>query len=275
MVSRALISVLLLTLLPSVLLAQKCIAQSCAIAALSGSTDESFDEIVQGMGGKAPTGSNSAGKNCITKYYKQLGLKGPKSIPKVKLVSDMPTHSDLENRTTAALQKRQGCKPNILVFARGTMEMGTMGSTVGPALSRALGSKFRSVGVKYTADIAGDNCIGFPGGIKCVDQLAKLAQQCPTSSFFLSGYSQGAMVAHICTAFSKDEVKKRIKGVVVFGDPFNGASIKGFPRDGIKTFCNAGDGVCQGKFVITAAHLAYTAGPVRQAAKWMASRAAS
>jgi hypothetical protein len=89
--------------------------------------------------------------------------------------------------------------------------MGTMGQTVGPALSRALGSKFRSVGVRYTADVAGDNCIGFPGGIKCVEQLAKLAQQCPTSNFFISGYSQGAMVAHICTAYSKDEVKKRIK----------------------------------------------------------------
>jgi hypothetical protein len=74
-----------------------------------------------------------------------------------------------------------------------------------------LGSKFRSVGVKYTADIAGDNCIGFPGGMKCIEQLAKLAQQCPTSNFFISGYSQGAMVAHICTAFSKDEIKKRIK----------------------------------------------------------------
>jgi hypothetical protein len=163
------------------------------------------------MGGKTPTGSNSAGKNCITKYYKQLGLKGPKSVPKARTVSDTLTDSDLEEETSAPLLKRQSCKPNILVFARGTMEAGTMGSTVGPALSRALGSTFRSVGVKYTADIAGDNCIGFPGGIKCVEQLAKLAQQCPTSKFFISGYSQGAMVAHICTAYSKDEVKKRIK----------------------------------------------------------------
>jgi hypothetical protein len=163
------------------------------------------------MGGKAPSGSNSAGKACITKYYKQLGLKGPKSIPQARIVSGTLTDLDPEPETAALLEKRQGCKPNILVFARGTMEGGTMGQTVGPALSRALGSKFRAVGVKYTADIAGDNCIGFPGGIKCVDQLAKLAQQCPTSSFFLSGYSQGAMVARICTAYSKDEVKKRIK----------------------------------------------------------------
>lgn len=63
------------------------------------------------------------------------------------------------------------------------------------------------------------------------------------------------------------------QGVVVFGDPFNGASIKGFPKDGIKTFCNAGDGVCSGKFSITAAHLSYTVGPqIREAATWMNSR---
>jgi predicted esterase len=90
-----------------------------------------------------------------------------------------------------------------------------MGSTVGPALSSALnrqgGGKWKSEGVRYTADIAGDDCIGFPGGIKCVDQLAKLAAQCPETKFFLSGYSQGAMVARICTAFSKDDVKARIK----------------------------------------------------------------
>jgi hypothetical protein len=162
------------------------------------------------MGGKTPSGSNSAGKKCITKYYKQLGLKGPKSIAK-RTASDILINSDAEDEPASLLEKRQSCKPNILVFARGTMEGGTMGQTVGPALSRALGSKFRAVGVKYTADIAGDNCIGFPGGMKCVDQVAKLAQQCPTSSFFISGYSQGAMVAHICTAFSKDAVKKRIK----------------------------------------------------------------
>jgi hypothetical protein len=185
---------------------------------------------MKGMGGKTPTGSSSAGKSCITKYYKQLGLKGPSSLPKMRTVSDAltgwgledetavteqeledDTDPELEDEFTTRLEKRQGCKPNILVYARGTGEMGTMGQTVGPALSRALGSKFRTVGVKYTADIAGDNCIGFPGGIKCVDQVAKLAAQCPTSKFFISGYSQGAMVAHICTAYSKDDVKKRIK----------------------------------------------------------------
>jgi hypothetical protein len=211
--------------------------QSCAIAALSGSTNESFEEIIKAGGGKLPKGTSpSAGKECITKYYKQLGLKSPggglsrfvstDEMPEIP-IKDPEVDTDIQqsSRSVSQLEARQGCKANILVFARGTTEPGTMGMTVGPALSSALNrrgpGKWSSQGVKYTADIAGDNCIGFPGGIKCVDQLAKLAARCPQSSFFLSGYSQGAMVARICTAYSKDEVKKRIKVSCFRNHPFS------------------------------------------------------
>jgi hypothetical protein len=190
--------------------------QSCAIAALSGSTNESFEEAVKNSGGgKQPQGSNSKGKQCITKYYKQLGLKAPVGISRSVNSERVGAASEMFRRGSVNVEKRQNCKQNILLFARGTTEPGTMGSTVGPALSSALsrqgGGKWRSEGVKYAADVAGDDCIGFPGGIKCRDQLAKIATSCPTSNFFISGYSEGAMVAHICTAFSTDDVKKRIK----------------------------------------------------------------
>jgi len=70
-----------------------------------------------------------------------------------------------------------------------------MGSTVGPSLSGRLpAAKWKVEGVKYTADIAGDDCIGFPGGIKCVAQLEAVAKQCPETKLFVGGYSQGAMV---------------------------------------------------------------------------------
>lgn len=190
--------------------------QSCSIAALSGSTNESYDDIAKASSSaassgtaKTPTGSSAAGKQCITKYYKELHLKAPTSIPKAS--ADTGAAKTL---AVSRIKRVQGaaCKPNINLFARGTTEPGTMGSTVGPSLSKALGSsKWLSKGVSYTADIAGDNCIGFPGGLKCVAQLAALAQECPDSKFFLSGYSQGAMVARICTAFSKDDVKAKIK----------------------------------------------------------------
>lgn len=222
----------------------KAIGQSCAIAALSGSTNESYEEITsKGSGSsKTPTGSNSSGKQCITKYYKELGLKAPggnlapkgsggdsrryaeydarktRRTVQEKVVRGLEESGDWEmvrlGETT--MEKRQGsCKPNALFFARGTTEIGTMGSTVGPALSSALtrlgGGKWKSEGVKYTADIAGDDCIGFPGGIKCRDQLEKMATACPETKWFLAGYSQGAMVARICTAYSKPEIKEKIK----------------------------------------------------------------
>jgi hypothetical protein len=61
--------------------------------------------------------------------------------------------------------------------------------------------------------------------------------------------------------------------VVTFGDPFQGAKIKGY--DGpILTYCNAGDSVCTGNFVIGAAHLSYTGSVAMQALKDMKKIAA-
>jgi hypothetical protein len=47
---------------------------------------------------------------------------------------------------------------------------------------------------------------------------------------------------------------------LTYGDPFNGATVKGFPSDKIKIFCNPTDAVCKGEFVIGAGHLSYTTG---------------
>jgi Cutinase len=48
----------------------------------------------------------------------------------------------------------------------------------------------------------------------------------------------------------------RLKGVITFGDPFNGAPIKGY--DGpIEIYCAPDDGVCSGNFEVTAGHLSY------------------
>ena len=67
-----------------------------------------------------------------------------------------------------------------------------------------------------------------------------------------------------------------LKGLVLFGDPFNGAPIKGYPRDKIKDYCEPTDGVCEGKLAISAGHLSYSSSnrggkgtDVANAAKWM------
>jgi hypothetical protein len=166
---------------------------------------------------KAPGGNLAKSAGGDASRYAEFDARKSRSTVEEKVVKGLEESGEWEmvKLGEGKKEKRQACKPNALFFARGTTEAGTMGSTVGPALSSALSrqgaGKWQSTGVKYTADIAGDDCIGFPGGIKCRDQLEKMAQACPETKWFLAGYSQGAMVARICTAFSKPEIKEKIK----------------------------------------------------------------
>jgi hypothetical protein len=130
------------------------------------------------------------------------------------MISDSPSDLLTDENTAVAediLEKRQlSCKPNTLLFARGTLETGTMGITVGPALSSSLGSSFAAQGVSYEASMLGDYCVGLPGGSACKTQLEALVTKCPNTKVILSGYSQGAMVARICAAFSSESTKAKI-----------------------------------------------------------------
>lgn len=58
--------------------------------------------------------------------------------------------------------------------------------------------------------------------------------------------------------------------MVVFGDPFDGAPIKGYSGP-IKTYCASGDDVCKGEFSITLAHLSYVGADTTAAVNYMAS----
>jgi hypothetical protein len=121
-----------------------------------------------------------------------------------RLVLDRPGESDWQEEYLGK-KKRQlfggsnrytgTCKPYILIFAKGTTEIGEMGSTVGPLLRSAMSSKgsnkWSVVGVNYSADIAGDMCVGLPGGMIAKDILEDAARKCPQSKIFTSGYSQG------------------------------------------------------------------------------------
>jgi hypothetical protein len=109
------------------------------------------------------------------------------------------------NEEILGLQKRQlfgggnrytgVCKPNILIFAKGTLESGELGGIVGPPLKTAISSKgsgkWAVVGVNYSADIAGDMCVGLPGGMIAKVILEDAVKKCPQSKIFMSGYSQG------------------------------------------------------------------------------------
>jgi hypothetical protein len=119
------------------------------------------------------------------------------------------------------------CKPNILIFAKGTTETGEMGITVGPAIKTAIQSKgganWAVVGVNYNANSDGNYCVGLPGGMVAKDILESAAAKCPSSKIFLSGYSQGAMVVRNAVAYSNEQARSQVK---VRDNPFHGKSNK-------------------------------------------------
>jgi len=101
-------------------------------------------------------------------------------------------------------EKRQlgGCKPNLLLFARGTTEVGALGFTVGPALQNGLGNRDWDVqgvmsagGKRYAANMAGNNCLGLDGGQVGMIMLEQAVQRCPQQKIVFAGYSQVCLIS--------------------------------------------------------------------------------
>jgi hypothetical protein len=103
-------------------------------------------------------------------------------------------------------QESGGCKKITMFYARGTGEGGTMGGSVGPRLSNALGEKFgkdnvKTEGVSYPADVNGAtsgaiNPRGSPGSKAMAEMVKTAFKSCPRTNVVLSGYSQGAEQVH-------------------------------------------------------------------------------
>ena len=177
---------------------QECAGQSCTIAALSGSSGQPYGPSV------APTGGSDAGDCCILTYNpsaasvlfaEKPALQAECAATKSKMVQKRELDSNVIENI-----KRAACAPYTLIFARGTTEIGTLGETVGPALSLGLNlaapGKWSIQGVNYQATVDGDNCLGLPGGSIAAQQLEQVASSCPSTKIVMSGYSEGAMVAH-------------------------------------------------------------------------------
>ncbi|KAK2789416.1 hypothetical protein FQN52_006280 [Onygenales sp. PD_12] len=240
---------------------QSCLGQSCVIADISRSSGREPAPDAPFEGGTAE------GTACIKENLAKLQSQGRISANDTLYVPD-PRKRQLFGGSAG------GCKPNTLLYARGTGEIGAMGMSVGPKLEDGLSrTQWDVKGVSdadgYPADMAGNNCLGLNGGIAMMDLIEQTVQQCPDTNIVVSGYSQGAMVAHNGVAFAKPEAKKQVVGVVVFGDPFNGAPIRDFDSSKIKTFCHEGDGVCSGQFEITLEHLTYSILDTREAIQWI------
>ncbi|KAF3082709.1 hypothetical protein TWF706_001593 [Orbilia oligospora] len=148
-----------------------------------------------------------------------------------------------QSRTTRNdLQNGSACKPFTLIFARGTTEVGNLGTVVGPPLISALGrvlpggaNALAVQGVNYPANVAGFAVGGDRAGSRDMAALAHL--------LYLFKLPQAAA--------------NKIAAVVMFGDPKNGDALGKGADAKSKTFCNAGDLICRGQAVILAPHLTY------------------
>ncbi|TID27977.1 hypothetical protein E2P81_ATG00730 [Venturia nashicola] len=242
----------------------ECKAQSCALADAAGSS------------GKPPTvlpeGANDEDYKCILKYNPSAEplLEKAKTgeLPKVPK-QDTGASTDLFkylNSWQRPAERRSGetdkgsftgkCAPNILIFSKGTLEPTQYGVTVGVTLTKGWDSNWTVYPVAYNPTVSGDFCLGLPGGMVARDILNEAAAKCPTSKIFMTGYSQGAMVVRNGVAYANDSARALVRGVLAFGDPFQGSPIKGY--DGpLVTYCKPDDGVCGGNFELSGAHLSY------------------
>ena len=125
-------------------------------------------------------------------------------LPTLLLLTTLLTH--LANSFPTPLHPRQSlsptrndllngvCAPTTIIFARGTLELGNVGSLAGPpffnALTDIVGSSTIAVqGVDYGATILGYLEGGDPAGATEAAKMVDLAvSQCPGSKIVLGGY---------------------------------------------------------------------------------------
>ena len=104
--------------------------------------------------------------------------------------------SEMSKRQSLSVERDElsWCRPVTVIFARGTVELGNVGSLVGPPFFNAFGAAigFQNVGVQgvpYPATIAGYLAGGDQDGARTLAALTQQAfSQCPQSQIVLSGY---------------------------------------------------------------------------------------
>jgi hypothetical protein len=86
------------------------------------------------------------------------------------------------------------CKAMTVLFARGTTELGNMGSVAGPpfvsAIGAMMGGDVAVQGIEYPADIPGFLAGGDKGGSTLMAQMVgQVRAKCPDTNLVMAGYS--------------------------------------------------------------------------------------
>jgi Cutinase len=113
-------------------------------------------------------------------------------------VSALPTsRPEIDERDNYSVVRNDlggPCKPITIIFARGTTELGNVGTFAGPPFFNAVGdilgdSNVAVQGVDYPASIAGYLAGGSPAGASKLASLTnEAASKCPSTQIILSGY---------------------------------------------------------------------------------------
>jgi cutinase len=208
----------------------------------------------------------------------------------VASASALPTSSEtlvaLEGRQAGSITRNDlsngaagDCPGQIFIFARGSTELGNLG-TLGPRVASALESSFgrdgvwiQGVGGAYRATI-GDNALPRGTSRAAIGEMTSLFNlantKCPSAKLVAGGYSQGAALAAATIEDLPSNIRDKIAGTVLFGytkNLQNRGRIPNYPAERTKVFCNVGDLVCTGSLIVAAPHLAYqsdASGPAPQ-----------
>ncbi|KNG49292.1 carbohydrate esterase family 5 protein [Stemphylium lycopersici] len=174
-----------------------------------------------------------------------------------------------------------GCKAMTVLFARGTTELGNMGSIAGPPFVSAVGKMMGGAanvavqGVQYPADVPGFLVGGDVGGSKLMAQMVgQVRAQCPDTTLVMAGYSQGGQLVHNAAKMLSAQDSAFVSSAVIFGDPNNGDAVGQVPAANTKIICAAGDLICAGQAVIVPPHLSYGAN-ANEAAQFVMSNMAA
>ncbi|KAJ6464481.1 carbohydrate esterase family 5 protein [Mycena sanguinolenta] len=135
--------------------------------------------------------------------------------------------SDTANGIDDVLSGDEDCKDVAVIFARGTFDSGNIGVWVGPQFQAALESQINSLafqGVEasaypatletYLAEGGSDS-----GAQSLASSVTNYVNACPDSSVIISGWSQGALVAHKGLGLLAPEVQAKVVALTTFGDP--------------------------------------------------------
>ncbi|CAI7639601.1 unnamed protein product [Penicillium discolor] len=226
----------------------------------SGSGLGGLESLIPGLSGSGSSSDTSLGSGLDGLKSLIPGLSGSgSSSDSSSLLGRQLSIPGLDSGSSSetGVTQNSGCKEYTFIFARGTTEIGNMGTVIGPPLAKELnsltGNKVTVQGVDYPADAAGNVVMGAAGGPAMAKLVKQALSQCPKTKVLLGGYSQGAMVVHkAASSLSAGQ----ITAAVLFGDPLKAESVGQVSGDKVKEFCHLGDPVCLNG-VNGMAHLTY------------------